>query len=98
MADEIGMDIDRLAQLARMTLSDEEKTSYAAQLRQILDYFEELQKVDVTGIEPMAHPYETSGLLREDKASEAWEPTRALGNGPCVRENQIVVPKVVEDA
>jgi len=92
------VDIDHLAALSRIHLSDEEKSAYAAQLSDILGFFQKLQEVDVTGISPMAHPFEMSPTLREDAASTPWEATRALRNAPVQRENQVVVPKVVEDA
>ena len=95
-----GMDInmDKLAQLARIRLTEEEKEAYGRQLTNILGYFQQLQAVDVGGIEPMAHPFEAEAPLREDQAGVGWAASRALANAPEQRENELVVPKVVEDA
>ncbi len=92
------VDIDKLSMLARIQLSEEEKEAYSAQLSDILGFFQKLQEVDVEGIPPMAHPFEVEASLREDVSVQPWEPARSLSNAPAVRENQVVVPKVVEDA
>lgn len=93
-----AIDIDQLSTLSRIQLTEEEKAAYAAQLSDILGFFRKLQEVDVSGTPPMAHPFEAGPTLREDMASTPWEPQRALRNAPATREDQIVVPKVVEDA
>jgi aspartyl-tRNA(Asn)/glutamyl-tRNA(Gln) amidotransferase subunit C len=92
------VDIDKLAMLSRIQLTEEEKAAYSGQLADILGFFQKLQKVDVSGIAPMAHPFEAEAPLREDVPGEAWAPERSLQNAPAQRENQVVVPKVVEDA
>ena len=92
------VDIDKLAMLARIHLTDEEKAAFAGQVSDILGFFQRLQEVDVEGIEPMAHPFEASALLREDAPVMPWKPARALKNAPAARDEQVIVPKVVEDA
>ncbi|NDV62243.1 Asp-tRNA(Asn)/Glu-tRNA(Gln) amidotransferase subunit GatC [Puniceicoccales bacterium CK1056] len=92
------IDIDKLAMLARIHLTEEEKAAFAGQVSDILGFFQKLQEVDVEGIEPMAHPFDVAGPLREDVPGSPWEPSRALKNAPASRTDQIVVPKVVEDA
>lgn len=84
--------------LARIQLTEEEKEAYSGQLADILGFFQELQEVDVAGIRPMAHPFDAEAQLREDVAGDPWPAQRSLSNAPSARENQIVVPKVVEDA
>jgi aspartyl-tRNA(Asn)/glutamyl-tRNA(Gln) amidotransferase subunit C len=93
-----SMDIDYVANLARLALSAEEKTRFAAQLGDILAYFEKLNAVDVSGVEPMAHAFPVFNVLDEDVARPGLTVAEALRNAPAVRDNQIVVPKVVEDA
>ena len=92
------VDIEKLAMLSRIQLSEEEKAAFADQLTDILGFFQKLQEVDVSGIQPMAHPFEAGAPLREDVPGVPWEPPRSLKNAPAQRDNQIVVPKVVEDA
>jgi len=93
-----AIDIDQLATLSRIQLTGEEKAAFSAQLSDILGFFQKLQEVDVSTTPPMAHPFEASPPLREDIASSPWESSRALLNAPASRDEQIVVPKVVEDA
>jgi aspartyl-tRNA(Asn)/glutamyl-tRNA(Gln) amidotransferase subunit C len=92
------VDIDKLAMLARIHLTEEEKSAFAGQVSDILGFFQKLQEVDVEGIEPMAHPFEATAPLREDVPVTPWEPSRALKNAPASRNDQVIVPKVVEDA
>ncbi|MEX0330294.1 MAG: Asp-tRNA(Asn)/Glu-tRNA(Gln) amidotransferase subunit GatC [Puniceicoccaceae bacterium] len=92
------VDIEKLAMLARIQLTEEEKAAYGSQLADILGFFQKLQEVDVTGIQPMAHPFEAEAPLRDDVAGTPWAPERSLSNAPASREDQVVVPKVVEDA
>jgi aspartyl-tRNA(Asn)/glutamyl-tRNA(Gln) amidotransferase subunit C len=92
------VDIDKLAMLSRIQLTEAEKEAYSAQLSDILGFFQKLQEVDVEGIRPMAHPFEVEPELREDVAAEPWTAERSLSNAPASRDNQVVVPKVVEDA
>jgi aspartyl-tRNA(Asn)/glutamyl-tRNA(Gln) amidotransferase subunit C len=92
------VDMEKLAMLSRIQLTEQEKASFTGQLADILGFFQKLQEVDVEGIEPMAHPFEAEGLMREDVAGEAWPAERALQNAPASRNEQVVVPKVVEDA
>lgn len=98
MTERPEVDIDKLAMLARIQLSDEEKAAFAAQVSDILGFFQRLQEVDVTGIEPMAHPFDTTAPLRDDLPATPWDPARALKNAPAARNDQVIVPKVVEDA
>lgn len=92
------IDIEKLADLARIRLTDAEKAAYSQQLADILGFFQQLQAVDVGGIEPMAHPFEAEAPLRPDEAVEGWPAERALANAPEQKDSQLVVPKVVEEA
>lgn len=98
MNDVPDIDMDALASLARLRLTEEEKSAFSGQIRQILGFFQQLQSVDVHEISPMAHPFEMDGPLREDLPGMGWSPDRALLNAPERREDQLVVPKVIEDA
>ena len=98
MQDRPEVDIEKLAMLSRIQLTDEEKTAFSGQIADIIGFFQKLQEVDVTDIAPMAHPFDAEAPLREDVAGEPWKAARSLGNAPASREEQVVVPKVVEDA
>jgi aspartyl-tRNA(Asn)/glutamyl-tRNA(Gln) amidotransferase subunit C len=92
------VDIEKLAMLSRIQLTDAEKATYSTQLADILGFFQKLQEVDVSGIAPMAHPFDAEAPLRDDVPAEPWAAARSLANAPASREDQVVVPKVVEDA
>jgi aspartyl-tRNA(Asn)/glutamyl-tRNA(Gln) amidotransferase subunit C len=90
------LNIDYVANLARLALTDEEKARFARQLGDILHYVDKLKQVDVTGIEPMAHAAPVFNVWQEDKARAGLTVDQALQNAPAQRQNMVVVPKVVE--
>jgi len=96
MASPSDLNIERVAELARLALTDEEKTRFATQLGSVLGHIEQLAKVDVTGIEPTAHAFPLSNVWAEDVAQPGLAVADALRNAPAQRNNMIVVPKVVD--
>lgn len=97
-AEPTEINLDYVANLARIRLTPEEKETYGSQLGSILEYFQKLREVDVDGIEPMAHAFDLANVWGEDIAEAGLSPEAGLQNAPAQREQQIVVPKVVEDA
>ena len=65
---------------------------------EILEHFEKLKSIDVSNEEPMAHPFPVFNVLGADEASPTLSPEQALVNAPKQRDQQLVVPKVVDDA
>jgi len=98
MANSTEIDIDYVAKLARIELSDEEKQKFSKQLAQILEYFQKLSKIDVSNVEPSAHAHAVYNVWREDVEGAPISVEDALLNAPAKRDNQIIVPKVVDDA
>lgn len=90
------IDIDYVANLARIALTDEEKEKFSGQLGQVLTYIEKLNTVDISGVEPMAHAFALTNVWGEDKAVPPLPVDVALKNAPATRQNMVVVPKVVE--
>jgi aspartyl-tRNA(Asn)/glutamyl-tRNA(Gln) amidotransferase subunit C len=90
------INIEYVANLARLALAPEEKSRYAQQLGDILHYVEKLKQVDVTGVEPMAHASPVFNVWQADVARPGLTVEQALGNAPAQRTQMIVVPKVVE--
>lgn len=91
------IDIDYVAQLARLELSDDDKAKLSGQLNDILQYFEKLNSVDVEGIEPMAHAHKVDNVWREgDEPGAVFSMDVLRAMSPESREDQVVVPKVVE--
>ena len=90
------LNLDHVADLARLALSDAEKARFATQLGDILHYVEKLKQVDVTGVEPMAHASPVFNVWDADVARPGLPVEAALRNAPAQRQNMVVVPKVVE--
>jgi aspartyl-tRNA(Asn)/glutamyl-tRNA(Gln) amidotransferase subunit C len=96
MSDKGSIDIDYVANLARIELSAEERERFQSQLGGILDYFEQLNQVNVDGVEPMAHAFQVENVLREDVSVEGFDPETAVQHAAAKRNNMVQVPKVIE--
>lgn len=96
MSDANDLNIDHIANLARLALSPEEKARFSAQLGDIIHYIEQLKRVDVSGVEPTAHGFPIYNVWQEDVAVPGLPVEAALRNAPAQRQNMVVVPKVVE--
>ncbi len=96
MSQPTDLNIDRVAKLARLALTPEEKATFAQQLGDVLHHIEQLGKVDVTGVEPTAHAFAVTNVWAEDVARPGLPVEQALRNAPAQRDHMIVVPKVVE--
>ena len=90
------INIEYVANLARLALSPAEKAKFSQQLGDILHYVEKLNQVDVTGVEPMAHASPVFNVWQADVARPGLTVEQALRNAPEQRHQMIVVPKVVE--
>ena len=97
MSEESSMDIDYVANLARIELTSEEKEKFQGQLGDVLKYFEKLQEVDVEGVEPTAHAFPRFNVWDKDLAIDGFSAEEAFLNAPKSRNEQVVVPKVVEE-
>ena len=86
-----------IADLARLQLSDEEVALYAGQLSAILQYFEHLQAVDTSHIEPTDSVLPLRTVLREDQASAPLPPETAITNAPDAEDNQFRVSAVLDE-
>lgn len=97
MSADSPIDIEYLARLARLDLSEEEKQTLAPQLEEIIAFVDQLQAVDVEGVEPTAHGNPRFNVWREDRATPPMDRDKLLQNAPAQREGQVVVPKVIEE-
>jgi len=89
-------DVRYVAQLARLKLSPEEQQQIGAQLGDILGYIEKLKEVDVSGVEPTAHPFPLVNITRPDEARPSLPHEEAMRNAPQTSSGLFVVPKIVE--
>ncbi len=88
--------VRKVAHLARIAEPEERLQAIVGELNGILAWIEQLNEVDVTGVEPMTTAVEASTPLREDKVTDGGDPARVLSNAPKAADGFYVVPKVVE--
>lgn len=90
------IDVNYVADLARLELTPEETATFQKQLEDILGYIDQLSELDVEGIEPTAHASPVFDRIREDVARPGLEREAFLNNAPDVAGDQLRVPKVIE--
>lgn len=88
-------EIDKIARLARLQIQPEESTALQGDLSAILALVGQMQAVDTTDIEPMAHPLAMSQRLRPDQVSEVNQRELYQSVAPQVEEGLYLVPKVI---
>lgn len=86
----------KVAKLARLDLVPERAPAMAQELNAILAWIEQLNEVDVEGVEPMTSAVEAALPMREDVVTDGDAPERVLKNAPRSEDGFFVVPKVVE--
>ena len=89
-------DIEHIAMLARIDLTDEEKALFGSQLSSILDYMEKLNELDTSDIEPTSHVLSLQNVMREDTVRDSIPREDALMNAPSHIEKFYRVPKIIE--
>jgi aspartyl-tRNA(Asn)/glutamyl-tRNA(Gln) amidotransferase subunit C len=90
------IDVNYVADLARLELSPEEAERLSGQLADILGYVAKLSDLDVTGVEPMAHAAPVYDVMREDVSRPGAGTETALANAPDKSGDQFKVTRVVE--
>jgi aspartyl-tRNA(Asn)/glutamyl-tRNA(Gln) amidotransferase subunit C len=90
-------DVERVAALARLELTEEEKRLFTRQLADILAYAEQLQTLDTTGVPPMAHVHATESSERPDEPRPSLPLAEALSNAPDTEHDAGLfrVPRVI---
>jgi aspartyl-tRNA(Asn)/glutamyl-tRNA(Gln) amidotransferase subunit C len=88
-------DVEHVASLAKLSLSEEEKQKLVAQLNGILEYMEQLNQLDTGNVEPLLHVIELSNVLRKDELKPTLTQEEALRNAPAKAEKFFRVPKVI---
>ena len=89
-------DVEYVAKLARLEVTNQEKEKLTAQLNDILLYIDQLNELDTTGVAPMSHAIAVTNAFREDKVAESLGTQRALANAPDARGEFFRVPKVID--
>ena len=89
-------DVEKIAHLARLGLTESEIPQTTATLNHILGLIDAMQAVDTTGIEPLAHPLEATQRLRADTVTEQNQRDAYQAVAPAVENGLFLVPKVIE--
>lgn len=89
-------DVEKVARLARIKMTDGELEKYAPQLSNIIGFVEQLNEVDTDNIEPLASVVDINLSLRSDDVNDGNMRDKVLANAPETLEDFFVVPKVVE--
>lgn len=88
--------VEHVANLARLRFSEEEKKKLAGQLGKILEYIDQLNKLDTTDVEPTSHAIPVKNVAREDVVKQSFTQDEALANAPSPVEGLFEVPKIIE--
>ena len=88
--------VERVAALARLWISDEAAARMAADLDTLLEYVETLRQVDTRGVDPTSHVIPLATPMREDRPVPGLDPELAVANAPESCGSAFVVPKVIE--
>ncbi|CAM3966860.1 Asp-tRNA(Asn)/Glu-tRNA(Gln) amidotransferase subunit GatC [Cohnella lubricantis] len=89
-------DVEHVANLARLELSEAEKDRLAGQLSTILEYADKLNELDTNGIEPTSHVLPIYNVMREDEVRPSLSAEKALLNAPEEEDGHFRVPAVME--
>lgn len=89
-------EVEHIADLARLCLTDEEKEQYCYQLSAILEYATRLQTLDTSGIPPTSSVLPEHAALREDVSGQSLPVDVILSNAPSKEKNQFRIPPVFE--
>lgn len=88
-------EVERVAHLARLHLSEQELVTMTSQLDTILSYVAKLNELDTTGVQPMTRAFSVSNAFREDRVLPSLAREGALANSPWQNGEAFVVPKII---
>ncbi len=88
--------IDQIANLARLSLTGDEKDTFGRQLDSILSYMDTLNALDTENVEPTSHVISISNVVREDVPAQSLPREEALRNAPDGTAEFYRVPKIIE--
>ena len=88
-------DVEHIAWLAHIELSEEEKALFTEQFNDVLDYFKKIDEVDTEGVEPTYHVLDLENVSRRDKTEPSLPVEEALRNAPKKEKKFIKAPRIV---
>jgi len=87
-------DVEHVAKLARLKLSEDEKVTFSKQLDDILKYVEQMNEIDTTGVEPMSHAIPLTNVMREDEVIYTNTKKELMANAPEEEDGFFKVPRI----
>ena len=87
-------DVEHVAKLARLELTEEEKEKFAGQLGDVLKYVEQMNEVDTSNVVPMAHAMDFVNVMREDTVNYEQTKAELMKNAPDEEDGFFKVPKI----
>ena len=88
-------DIDHMAQLARLRLTDSEKARFGRQMETIIEYIDHLDQLDTSTVEPTSHAIPLENVFREDEKKQNFPDTDPLSLAPAQKNRHYEVPKII---
>ncbi len=88
-------EVEHVASLAKLNLSEEELVMMTGQLDTILSYVAKLDELDTEGIAPTTHAFSNNNAFRDDVVLNSLPRDEALANGPVVNNEAFIVPKII---
>lgn len=89
-------DIEHVAELARIYITDEEKISLESELSSIIDFADKLSELDTNGVEPAAHAIHVQNVFRNDEVVPSYKRDELIENAPEKQAGCFAVPRIVE--
>ncbi len=90
------MDIEKVARLARIALTEEEKQRFGQQLEQVLAHMDQLNRLETSGVEPTSHAIPMVNVFKEDELKGSFPREEVLRNAPDQEEGYFKVPRIIE--
>jgi aspartyl-tRNA(Asn)/glutamyl-tRNA(Gln) amidotransferase subunit C len=89
-------EVEHVAKLARLELSEQDKEKLTNQLSNILTYVEKMSELDTKGVEPTSHVLDINNVMRDDVSVKSLPQEKAIGNAPDKALGHYKVPKIIE--
>ena len=91
-------DVEHVAQLARLALTEAELVALTGELAAILEHAAQVSALDTEGVEPTAHPLPVVNVARPDEVRPGVDRDEVLANAPAVEDGRFRVPRILGDA
>ena len=97
MPDLTRADVEHVARLARLALTDDELERFTEQLGVILEHAAQVAALDTAGVAPTAHPLPLVNVLRTDDVRPSLDPAEVLAMAPATEDGRFRVPRILEE-